>query len=280
MPGVGKIKSTVETIKRRTTVTAGRGNEEDRAKALANDKTALEEVNKAIDAQTEKVKAQTEGTNERAAAQEKLNELLAIQIRLQRDIQKMEEPTLNFGDALKDLWNDDLPRMIQGAASEMADSMASVFEKMGVSIKTIRQSILDMPKGLAKGMLKELAEVSKTKAKEHLAWAISETARAIGDLASLNPAGAALHAASAAKHYLAATAWSAVSGSAAGGAGGGSSGAPSLDGNTGSSADTAKGPVTLFIRGGLLNTDDTEQMDQFAKAIYSVSGRDVVVRRG
>ena len=261
---VGRIRQTISSITRRTTVSGGHGAEDDRAKAEQLYKDAIKEATDELDKQN-------------ISADRKLKLLQAI-TEAQQKLHELEEPSLNLGKRLIDVWSHDWSRIVEASASHTADVMEGFFEKEGFSIKTLRQSLLDVPKGLAKGLANELKQVATQEAARDLAWAIRETALGIGSLAGFNPAAAAGHFASAAEHVAAATAWAALGGVA--GRASGTAATPGTTGNFGTNVDNAQKPVSLYIKGGLLDTSDTQQMDALAAAIHAVSGRDVVVQRG
>lgn len=134
-------------------------------------------------------------------------------------------------------------------------------------------------------MLGAIASVASQKGAMQLAEAIAATAEGLKFLSNpLTAPFAGLSFAAAKEHAAAAALFLAIGGGAAaagssgrrGGGGGGSS-----SGRTGDRlAERESGPAEIKIVGGLLNTDDTRQMDALADAIKALSGRNISIERG
>lgn len=188
--------------------------------------------------------------------EEETNTLLGLRAQLARMIRESAEPDLNIWDDLKNILADDLPDIASTAAEGMADAFGTAFTFIMRDARNLKHALNSMPKGMAKAMAEALRDMGLKKVKEHLAWAISEGAHAIGAAATGNFAGAGGHAASAAKHVAAAAAWGVLAGtagSAAVSAGNAYNNATDFAGNNrGESADKvngSRGDIYLTISG-------------------------------
>lgn len=182
----------------------------------------------------------------------------------------------------------DLHEVASEAADFIGDEFGAVFERLFSDAENLSDVFGDLGKGLAAGLLKEIAQLAGAKAKENIAEAIEETAEGFAAL-FLNPPKAAAHFKSAALHTAAAVAWSALGGAAGaggnalsqtGGAGGG--GGSDLRDRPSDRLDAGgRGQATIILQGGdFFDLSNRQTLDQFAKMISLVGDYDVVIRRG
>lgn len=223
IPGIGRrtVKQTSESRSTKTTRSSGRGSWEERDRAVQIYKNTIEEITNELDKQNLK--------------QERRLELEAMLLEARQKLLGLEEPDLNMFERMGELLNKDLPSMAEAAADAVSTNMVDTFERLGVSARTLSKTLLNLPKGLAKGMAAEAKQMAIVEAKKDLAWAIREIALAAGAAAHGNFAKAGQHLLSAGKHGLAAAAWGALGGVAGSVAGGGGSAATS--GETGQNVD-------------------------------------------
>ena len=139
--------------------------------------------------------------------------LEAMLERIQKGKRKFDEPSMDFGTVMQQILTD-LPEHARNAAEQMTDTMHTAFTFMLRDARNLRTALQAIPRGLAKAMMMELAEVARGKAKEHLAWMVSEIALGFGALARGQFDKAGLHFKSSAEHLGAATAWSLFGGAA------------------------------------------------------------------
>jgi hypothetical protein len=179
-----------------------------------------------------------------------------------------------------------LPDAATNAAGFLVATMSDAFDQLLDGVDLLDIKFGSIGKGMARSVLGEIGKMAKGKAMENVAWAAEDAANALKDLAVGNFPGAALHGKAAIGHALAAAKWGAVGagvGGLAGGGGGGNAAPPAPLGRDGGDAvdNRATPSKVLFIKGGLLNTDDYEQMDALAAGLkqLGVEGN-VVVRRG
>lgn len=190
---------------------------------------------------------------------------------------------------LFELFGMDLREIAADTAHFIGDEFDAVFERLYEDGATLQETLGGLAKGLAAGMARELAELAGMKSRENLAEAVEQTAKGIGSLFT-NPAKAASHFASAAKHLAAAAAWSAVggaAGSAAGGlsnqgGGGGRGGSRDFGERDGLRVEPGdRGTRIIEIVGSdLINLSDRRAMDQLQEALALADGYNVIIRRG
>lgn len=179
----------------------------------------------------------------------KLEERLDLEAKL-RDIRaliaKLDEPVMNMWDSLRQLLEQDGPKMAESMASGMVDVFDGAFQHIMRDSRLLGKTLSSIPKGFAMVMLQEIGKIAKGKALENLAYAIEETARGFAILAGGNPALAEMHFQSAAEHTAAAAAWGLV------GAGAGALGqsASAAYANASGDASGSRGGAADGLRGG------------------------------
>jgi hypothetical protein len=188
-----------------------------------------------------------------------------------------------FGEDFADAFlGEGIEDWTRNASQGIVDTFETTFADVLSGAQSVDQALGSLGKGMARSILKEIAAMAKGKAIENVAHAIEETARGFAALASFNPAAASMHFKAAGGFALAAVKWGLVAGgagtlaNAAGGGGGGAGGAGRGEGSNDLSGDRSR--ATIVIRGGLLDTSNSEQMDALAAAIREVSERDVVIQ--
>jgi hypothetical protein len=189
---------------------------------------------------------------------------------------------LGFADDLIYTFFTNLEDFAYNSAEGIVETFEDVFSRIGSEALSVNQVLGQLGKGMAQSILREIAAMAKGKAIENVAIAIEETAKGFAALASFNPGAASLHFKAAGTAALAAVKWGLVAGGVgalAGGQGGAGGGGASREGESDDSLKNKRGTVTFFIKGGLLDTDNQEQMDALAAGIAAVSDKDIVVRR-
>ena len=223
-----------------------------------DDKVDINVINKEINAARELMK-HTSSRVQAAKELEKVQEHIATlmdkgnlteaerlqlqkqQLQVTRLLHDAAEPTLNLWEELQYIMENDLPNMAEHVATAMSDVFETAFTYIIRDSRNLSHALNSIPKGFAKAMLHEIAEMAKGKAKENLAWALEETAKGIGMAATGNFAGASAAFASAGQHVAAATAWGLLGGVA---------------GATGISASQAYSNATDFASGDRGSTAD------------------------
>lgn len=176
-------------------------------------------------------KTRAQGVKELTALQEKLNELSerenltatekvdiqARQIQLAEALHKASEPNMNILEELAWIYEHDLPEMAQHAAEGMADAFHVAFVGIMRDTRTLNHALNSIPKGMAKAMLAEIAQMAKGKSAENIAWAVEALGHAFRSLGNPLTAGLApFFFKSAAEHTAAAAAWGLLGGAAGG----------------------------------------------------------------
>lgn len=182
---------------------------------------------------------------------------------------------------------DNIHTIATDVAGNILQVFSDTFSHLADGSVSLGKSFLNLGKGIAHSILAELAKLAGGKVVENIANAIEEKARAAAAAATGNFAGAAAHSAAAVSFLHAAASWGAVAlvagagaAATASGGGGGSGGASpdrSAEGND--PLKNGRQKAELIIYGGVLDTDNTAQMDALAKGISYLGDRDIVVRR-
>lgn len=190
-------------------------------------------------------------------------------------------PTKTPGE---ELFGKGLTEGVDDLTGEISDRWDELFSHIADGSETLGGIVGGIFKGMAQGLASEISKIAKLESRRALANALRETAEGIAAL-FFNPGAAAAHFKSAAIFTAEAAAWGAlggVAGSVAGSGGGGGGAGGGAPDRSAERDDPARDrqPATIIIQGGLLDTDNSYQMDALAKAITVVDGRDVVVKRG
>ncbi len=203
---------------------------------------------------------QTRTFDQRVAARERLNRATGVRQGIQQaqaederarkaaEDRKKQPPVADLNIARLGKVSQEAKKLLEGMESgarktgdAMAGHMAGAFEKMMTGAWSVGDAFNALWEGMAQGALKGVAAKAQGRAGEEAAEAVSAIARGIGYAATPGMQGmAAGQFASAAKHMVAAAAWSALAGganaaaAAVGGGAAGGSGTPQQSRDAGS----------------------------------------------